>query len=87
MVGVEPPEFKQECMHMVDMVGDWRNDPDMGFDVLHCAEDERHMTEMTDKARTSVKKRLIAPANGKPADGGESEVDSDKFPLASSKVY
>lgn len=32
VAGKSSLELKQKVLHVVDMAGDWRNDPDMGFD-------------------------------------------------------
>lgn len=62
--GVKLPEFEQKVLHMVEMAGDRRSDPDMVFNVLRRATDEWNTVEIADKARVTLKKRLISKPRG-----------------------
>lgn len=38
------------------MAGDWRDDADLGFEMLHTAADEWRTVEIADEARAMLKK-------------------------------
>lgn len=40
VAGVKPPEFKQKVLHVVDMAGNWSNDPDVVLEVLRRTADK-----------------------------------------------
>lgn len=56
VVGVNLLEFQKTVMHMANIAGDWRSDPDLACDVLHRAADAWHMVEIASEVRASVKK-------------------------------
>lgn len=56
VAGVKPSESEHKFVYMIDVSGDWKNDLDVGLDVLRHAADEWHTMEVADKARASLRK-------------------------------
>lgn len=69
MTRVESLELKRKVLHMVNVARDWRNDPDMVFDVLCRAADEWHTVEVVDKVRANLKKPPAVNVDGKSVNG------------------
>lgn len=63
---------------MVDIVGNQKNDPDIILDMLGRAADELHTVEVTEQARATLNKRLIANTNRKSVNQGKPEADGNK---------
>lgn len=73
-------------IEQADMAGDWRNDPNVVFDVQHRAADEWRTVERPTRPDRTSGKQQTGNTNGKSVNGGEPRVDSAESTRTSTEV-
>ena len=67
VAGIKPPELKTKVINMLSLTENWKDDPDVVFEVLRKAADAWTTVEMADETREKLRKRQGGGNNGNSA--------------------